>query len=54
MDTSSTNSYVALRLSEIQKRFAELQDDDLAGFSLEEPASDSSRSGDDYNPYNRS
>ena len=34
MDTTRTSSYVALKLTEIQRRFEELADDDLAGSRL--------------------
>jgi len=54
MDTSQTSSYIALKLSEIQQRFAELKDDDLAGLSLEDDADSDSLLSDDCNPYNRS
>ena len=54
METSQTGSYVALKLSEIQQRFAELKDKDLAGLSLEEDADEQSSLSDDCNPYNRS
>ena len=52
MDTSQTGSYVALRLSEIQERFAELADDDLSDISLEEPERDPSLV-EGCNPYDR-
>ena len=42
METSQTGSYVALKLSEIQERFAALEDDDLADMTLEEPQRDAS------------
>ena len=54
MDTSETSSYVALKLSEIQQRFEELRDDDLAGLTLEEDVDSDSPLLDDCNPYNRS
>lgn len=52
MDTSQTSSYVALKLSEIQKRFAELNDDDLAGLSIDE-SDRGAAPVDDCNPYDR-
>jgi len=53
MDTSQTSSYIALKLSEIQQRFEELKDEDLAGLSLEEDADNESPLIDNCNPYNR-
>jgi len=54
MEAKRSSSYVSLKLSEIQKRFAELSDEDLAGLSLEEPEQKSTRCSDAYNPYNHS
>ena len=53
IDTSSTNTYVALKLEELQKRFEEIGDDDLSVLTLEEPGSTDESHCDDYNPYNR-
>ena len=53
MDTSRTNSYVSLSITEIRKRFEELQDDDLAGLSLEDAESTSPQPPDGYDPYSR-
>ena len=53
MDTSSTNTYVALKLEELQKRFEEIGDDDLNVLTLEESESMAESRADDYNPYNR-
>ncbi len=52
MDTSRTNSYVSLKLIEIQKRFEELGDDDLSGLSLEDSDDVTDHGGNAYNPYN--
>ena len=53
MDTSETSSYVALKLTEIQQRFAELNDEDLAGLSIEESEQESPFI-EGCNPYDRS
>lgn len=52
MDTSRTGSYVALKLTEIQERFAELVEEDLADLSLEDPELDASLV-EGCNPYDR-
>lgn len=53
MDTSRTGSYISLKLTEIQKRFEELIDEDLAGLSLEEPEHQSASADEGFNPYSR-
>ncbi len=49
MDTPLSESYVSVRLSEIQERFIELMQEELTELRLEEP--DSKDCGGD--PYNR-
>jgi hypothetical protein len=53
MDTSRTGSYLSLKLTEIQRRFEELNDDDLAGLTLEEPEHQAASSDEGFNPYSR-
>jgi len=54
MDTSRTSSYIALKLSEIQKRFEELADDDLAGITLADNEIVTPDGEQGYDPYCRS
>jgi hypothetical protein len=54
MDTTRTSSYVALKLTEIQRRFEELADDDLAGITLEDGEIITSDGNEGYDPYGRS
>ena len=54
MDTSRTGSYIALKLSEIQKRFEELADDDLAGITLVDGEVVPPDGEQGYDPYCRS
>lgn len=51
MDTLRSGSYVSLKLTEIQKRFEELQDEDLAGLSLEDAEQETAPTDGGYNPY---
>ena len=50
MDTTRTSSYVALKLTEIQRRF----DDDLAGITLEDGEIIMPSGNEGYDPYGRS
>lgn len=54
MDTSQTSSYIALKLSEIQRRFEELADDDLAGITLADGEVLAPDGEQGYDPYCRS
>ncbi|MDH5345504.1 MAG: hypothetical protein OEW59_07045 [Gammaproteobacteria bacterium] len=54
MDTSRTSSYIALKLCEIQKRFEELADDDLAGITLADGEIIAPEGEQGYDPYSRS
>ena len=54
MDTTRTSSYVALKLTEIQRRFEELADDDLAGITLEDGEIITPDGNEGYDPYGRS
>lgn len=52
MDTPLSQSSVTLKLEEIQKRCSELlASPDALELTLEEPAAESKRSDDRYNPY---
>ena len=42
-----------MSLNEIRKRFEELQDDDLAGLSLEDSERDAESVDDGFDPYSR-
>ena len=53
MDTSQSQSYVSLTLDEIKERFQELMEEEQLGLTLEEPDAVTSRTPDDFNPYNR-
>ena len=52
MDTSESQSYVSLTLTEIQERFQELMEDEQIGLTLEEPVQAEDFGG-AYNPYDR-
>jgi len=54
MDTSASHSYVSLTLTEIQKRFQELMEEDELELTLEEPELKSANVRDSFNPYDHS
>jgi hypothetical protein len=53
MDTSRTSSYIALKLTEIQQRFEQLQDEDLSSLRLEDGETFSDEAVEGYDPYGR-
>jgi hypothetical protein len=54
MDRTRTNTYQALKLTELQQRFEELMEDDVPTLTLEDATIEDDRVEGAYNPYDRS